>query len=385
MSYFETIQIGSAISQGSVSLKRYRPTPPVRTSPTLREVADAAGVSLGTASMALAGNGLVATTTRDRIGRLARQMGYVPNHVARSLRARRLNALGIVIPHSSAHVFSHPYFMELLRGVSEVASNRGFTVTLSVSKAEDSVDEAYLRILNSGRVDGVIVASASIHDPYLASLARSGHHAVLLGRYPLDPTLTTVGIDDRKGGRAVTDHLIGHGHRLVGHISGPEGHLSATDRAEGYRDALGEHGLPYRADLVLVGDYSTPSGYEIGLQLLRRRRRPTAVFVANDEMAFGVLQAARELGLHVPNDLALAGFDDIQLASVMRPTLTTVRQPIADLGSEAASRLIDLVLGAVSDVRHVVKTTELVVRESCGCSRTAISWPGEHGKQSVST
>jgi DNA-binding LacI/PurR family transcriptional regulator len=351
----------------------------MRAAPTLREVADAAGVSMGTASMALAGNGLVATGTRERIGRLAQQMGYVPNHVARSLRAQRLNALGIVIPHTSAHVFSHPYFMEVLRGVSEVASERGFTVTLSVSKAEDAVDEAYLKILNSRRVDGVIVASASVHDPYLAALARSGHHAVLVGRYPLDPTLNTVGVDDRRGGWIATDHLIRHGHRLVAHISGPDGHLSATDRLEGYRDALGEHGLPYPAEMVLEGDYSTPSGYEAGLQLLKAKSRPTAIFVANDEMAFGVVQAARELGMRLPDDVALVGFDDLQLASVMRPSLTTIRQPIAELGAEAASRLIDLVLGDVSEVQQIVKATELIARESCGCSRAAIGWPGERG------
>jgi DNA-binding LacI/PurR family transcriptional regulator len=339
---------------------------------------------MGTASMALAGNGLVAVGTRERIGRLARQMGYVPNHVARSLRARRLNALGIVIPHSSAHVFSHPYFMEVLRGVSEVASERGFTVTISVSKAEDAVDEAYLKILNSRRVDGVIVASASVHDPYLAALARSGHHAVLLGRYPLDPTLNTVAVEDRRGGWMATDHLIGHGHSLVGHISGPDGHLSASDRLEGYRDALGEHGLPYRADLVVEGDYSTTSGYEAGLELLKRSPRPTAIFVGNDEMAFGVVQAARELGLEPPDDLALVGFDDIQLASVIRPSLTTIRQPIAELGAEAASRLIDLVLGAVTEVQQIVKTTELVTRESCGCARAATGWPGGGGNNPAS-
>jgi DNA-binding LacI/PurR family transcriptional regulator len=336
--------------------------------PTLREVADAAGVSIGTTSMALSGNRLVAAGTRERIGRLARQMGYEPNHVARSLRARRLNALGIVIPHSSAHVFSHPYFMEVLRGVSEVASERGFTVTLSVSNAEDSTAEAYRKILESRRVDGVIIASASLHDPNLASLARSGYHAVLIGRYPLDPTLDAIGVDDRRGGWAATDHLLGHGHKLVGHVSGPAGHLSAIDRLEGYRDALGDHEVAYHSGLVVEGDYSIASGYAAGLQLLRAKERPTAVFAANDEMAFGVAQAARELGVDVPGDLALVGFDDLQLASVIRPALTTVRQPIAQLGAEAASRLIDLVLGTSTDRQQILRATELVVRESCGCS-----------------
>jgi DNA-binding LacI/PurR family transcriptional regulator len=344
------------------------PRLPHALAPTLREVADAAGVSIGTTSMALSGNRLVASGTRERINRLAQQMGYEPNHVARSLRARRLNALGIVIPHSSAHVFSHPYFMEVLRGVCEVASDRGFTVTISVSQAEDSTGEAYRKILESRRVDGVIIASASLNDPNLASLARSGYHAVMIGRYPLDPTLDAIGVDDRRGGWAATNHLLGHGHKLVAHVSGPAGHLSAIDRVEGYRDALGEHDVAYHADLVVEGDYSTASGYAAGLQLLRRKDRPTGVFAANDEMAFGLMQAARELGMEVPGELALVGFDDLQLASVMRPALTTIRQPIARLGAEAAARLIDLVLGTSNDRQQILRATELVVRESCGCS-----------------
>ena len=335
--------------------------------PTLRELAAAAGVSIATASMALSGHTAVATATREKVALLARRLGYVPNHAAQSLRARRQNALALVIPHSSAHVFSHPYFMEVLRGVSEAASGNGFTVVLSVSATEDSIEDAYLKILDSGRVDGVIVASAATFDPNIGRLAASGHSFVVLGRYPLDESINAIGVDDRQGAFAATSHLIEHEHQIVAHISGPSGHQSAADRLEGYRDALGVHGLPYRRGIVVEGDYSADSGYSATRELLANQQRPSAIFAANDEMAFGALRAAGEAGVEIPRDIAVIGFDDIQLASVVTPPLTTIHQPMAEIGSLAARRLIAILDGRATDVRQIELATKLVIRRSCGC------------------
>jgi DNA-binding LacI/PurR family transcriptional regulator len=333
----------------------------------LRELATAAGVSIGTASMALSGHPAVATATREKVSLLARRLGYVPNHAAQSLRARRQNALALVIPHSSAHVFSHPYFMEVLRGISEAASGSGFTVVLSVSATEESGEDAYLKILDSHRVDGVIVASAATFDPNIGRLAASGHSFVVLGRYPLDNSIHAVGVEDRQGAFAATSHLIEHDHRRVAHISGPGGHQSAVDRLEGYRDALGVHSLPYSSGMVVEGDYSVDSGYSAMRRLIAMQPRPTAIFAANDEMAFGALRAAGEAGIDVQKDIALIGFDDIQLASVVNPALTTVHQPMAELGSLAARRLMDILDGRPTAQRQIELPTQLVIRHSCGC------------------
>lgn len=335
--------------------------------PTLRDLAAAAGVSIGTASMALSGHPAVAEATRAKVTSLARRLGYVPNHAARSLRAGRQNALGLVIPHSGAHVFSHPYFMEVLRGISETTSASGFTVVLSVAATEKSIEDAYVKILDSHRVDGVIVASAATYDPNISRLAASGHSFVVLGRYPADSSVDAIGVEDRQGAFAATSHLIGHGHQLVAHISGPSGHQSASDRLEGYRDALGVHGLPYRGALVVEGDYSPEAGYAAARRLFGQQPTPTAIFAGNDEMAFGVLRAAGELGLESPADFALVGFDDIQLASVVTPPMTTVRQPMAEIGAQAARRLINLLDGQPVTARQIELATQLIVRRSCGC------------------
>ena len=320
--------------------------------------------------MALSGNLAVAEATREKVAFVARRLGYVPNHAAQSLRARRQNALALVIPHSSAHVFSHPYFMEVLRGISETASSSGFTVVLSVSAREGFVEDAYLKILDSRRVDGVIVASAATYDPNIARLAASAHSFVVLGRYPLDQSVNAVGVEDRSGAYEATSHLIEqHGHQLVAHISGPGGHQSAADRLEGYRDALGVHSLPYESGLVIEGDYSADSGYAAAHRLFQKRPRPTSIFAANDEMAFGVLRAAAETSVEVPKDIALIGFDDIQLASVVGPSLTTVHQPMIETGALAAKRLIDILEGRLGTPRQIELPTRLVVRQSCGCSQ----------------
>jgi LacI family repressor for deo operon, udp, cdd, tsx, nupC, and nupG len=317
--------------------------------------------------MAISGHPAVAATTREKVTLLARRLGYVPNHAAQSLRARRQNALALVIPHSSAHVFMHPYFMEVLRGISEAASGSGFIVVLSVSATEESIEDAYRKILDSRRVDGIIVASAATFDPNISQLAASGHSFVVLGRYPLDESINAIGVEDRQGAFAATSHLIEHDHQLVAHITGPRGHQSAADRLEGYRDALGVHGRPYRSGMVVEGDYSADSGYSATRELLAKQQRPTAIFAANDEMAFGALRAAGEAGLGIPKEIAVIGFDDIQLASVVNPPLTTVRQPMAEMGSLAARRLMAILDGRPTHPRQVELPTKLVIRRSCGC------------------
>jgi len=350
-----------------------------RSSVTIRDVAHLAGVAASTVSMALSDHPDIAEGTRRAVREAAAKLHYTPNHSARSLRGSLQRAIGVVIPHSSAHVFSHPYFMDLLGGIADVANAHDFVVLLSTARAEDDEEGAYLKMLRGQRVDGIILASAALFDRHVMELAVSGYPFVFLGRYPLNPGITTVGIDDVAGADLVTSHLLAHGYRAVAHISGPLRHLSAADRRDGYCRALARAGIPALDDDIIEGDYSEESGRRAAVRLLDRPTRPRAVFAGNDEMAFGALDVFRGQGLRVPEDIALAGFDDLAIARVMTPALTTVHQPIRAIGGAAAERLIALAQGHEVADRQTVLPVTLSIRDSCGAAPSRARHPAAEG------
>lgn len=331
-----------------------------------------AGVSAATVSMALAGSPRVAERTRQAVRRAADQLDYVPNSMGRGLRAKRLDAIALVIPLQSEEVFSHPYFMEILQGISEVADDADFTLVLSTSRGTED-DSAYRKLLRSRRADGVIVASAATADRNLDRLVASGYPVVYLGRYPHDASVCTVGIDDHGGAAAATSHLLEtHGRRRVAHLAGPLDHLAFQDRFEGYRAALGRAGLPHDERLVIsTGDDASESAGEAACHhLLRAGVDFDAIFAGDDEIAIGAMRALHKVGRRVP-DVSVASFDDIRVASVHQPALTTIRQPMRETGRLAARRLLGLLAGITPEPTQVVLPTELVVRTSCGCAEVS--------------
>ncbi len=318
--------------------------------------------------MALSDHPAVAATTKASIRQAAARLDYVPNSVGRALRARRLGAIAVVIPHSSHHVFSHPYFVEVLEGVTEVASAHDLTVVLSTSREEQDDEAAYVKLLRSRRADGVIVAAAAIADRNVARLAAAGYPVVVLGRDPQAPRVASVVVDDRGGAVRVASHLLSdHDLRSIAHISGPLGHRSAVDKLAGYRAALHEQGAPEDERLVAEADYTEAGGAAACERLLASGIRFDGLFAANDQMAFGALHTLRQHGMRVPHDLAVVGFDDIALARVIQPPLTTVHQPMAEIGRQATARLIELLAGKSPEPRQIELPTTLVVRGSCGC------------------
>jgi DNA-binding LacI/PurR family transcriptional regulator len=346
---------------------------PVATRRTLRDVARLAGVSVATASMALADKARVSESTKQAVREAAAALSYVPNSSGRALRAQRVGAIAVVVPHTSHHVFTHPVFMDLLEGVTAVANEHELTTILSTAPAEDDEAPAYLRILRGRQADGVIVASASVHDANVDRLA-SEYPVTLVGRRPHRPSLHCVGIDDVGGSHAATAHLLDvHGHRRLAHIAGPLDHQSAIDKHEGFRAALAGAGIAYDPALVLESDYSQEGGYAAAVRLLDGDRAPDAIVAANDQMAFGAIEAMRERGLDAPGDIAVVGYDDIGLARVMQPQLTSVRADLVEVGRLAAERLLELVGGdRPAPVQRELPTT-VVIRSSCGCSREGLS------------
>jgi LacI family transcriptional regulator len=335
-------------------------------SPTLEEVARLAGVSRSTVSRVINDRRNVRQETRERVREAIRRSGYEPNVVARSLVTNRTQIIGMIIPEAVTKIFTDPFFPLLLTGATEACNAHHHHLMLSLFTAAADRQGLYRRVLHSGYLDGAIVASAPADDQLVSDLLRDRIPFVSIGRHPND-RVHYVDVDNVGGARMAVDHLIRAGYERVGTITGRLDLSAGQDRLEGYRQALRSSGIPVDENLIVEGDYTERSG-ALGVQKLLPFS-PDAVFAASDSMAVGALQALRQAGLQVPGDIGLVGFDDIALASVVDPALTTVRQPIERMGSTAVELLLSRLEGSPDKMSHtnrIVLPMELVVRSSCG-------------------
>lgn len=329
---------------------------------TIKDVARVAGVSVATVSRALNGAENVLPDTRQRILDVARELRYIPSGAARSLITRRTDTIGALLPDLHGEFFS-----ELIRGIDQAARARGLHLLLSSSHDDADEAAAALRAMN-GRVDGLLVMSPHADADFLSENLPHNLPAVLLNSGVKQAGQRAFSVDNYGGARAITEHLVATGRRRIAHLGGPAGNFEARERLRGYRAGLGE-GM---AAQELQGDFSEASGFQAGQAILAlpKAQRPDAVFAANDIMAIGLMAALQDAGLRLPQDIALAGFDDIPIARYVSPPLTTIRVPIAALGSQALDALADLLEGEDPPTARrrpaTVMPVELVVRQSCG-------------------
>ena len=330
---------------------------------TLEAVARAAGVSRATVSRVVNGSPRVSPAIRRTVETEIERLGYVPNRAARSLVTRRSDSIAVVIPEPSNRLFSDPFFPRLLRGISGELSARDLQLVLLAP--ESPADAARVeRYLAAGHVDGVLLVSLHGDDPLPARLTARGLPVVVGGRPPEHAQASYVDVDNRQGARAAVAHLADHGRRVIGTIAGPADMGAGIDRLAGWRDAVRSAGLRADDDLAEHGDFSQQGGALAMERLLGRRPDVDAVFAASDLMAVGALQALRAAGREVPGNVALVGFDDSPVALLTDPPLTSVRQPIEEMGREMARLLIRTAAEPATATRRVVLTTELVVRRS---------------------
>lgn len=325
---------------------------------TIRDVARAAGVSVATVSRVLNGKSSVTEATQERVRAAIRELEYVPHGGARSLTTRRTHVVGVVLPEMVGAFFS-----EIIRGIDRIARPEGYHVLVSGSHSEAAETQAVLRALH-GQVDGLILMFPG---PGIESLDRSlpPQTPVLLLHGAGETGRPTLRVDNRRGARMAVEHLLDLGHRRIALIGGPEGNADAEERRAGYREALAGRGLTPEAPFELPGDFREESGFAAAARLAGLEPRPSAVFAANDAMAIGCLAGLRAAGLGVPADLSLVGFDDVPTARYLTPALTTVRVPIAEIGSRAMERMLAMVFGRDDPgEHHEVVVPTLSIRES---------------------
>jgi LacI family transcriptional regulator len=327
--------------------------------PTIRQIADLAGVSIATVSRVLNGRGDVSDETRDLVSRVIRENGYTANRNARGLSAGRTGLVGILVP-----LVYPAYFSAILAGAAEALSERNLQIVLSPTGHQHDREVSVLDRLH-GLTDGALIILPEESSDELERLLDSGYRFVVLDPLmPLDERIPSVSAAHMSGADQAMRHLLELGHRRIAQITGPRGWLATEDRRRAYRAALAAAGVPPDRALEVEAEPEIPPGREAAEYLLDLPEPPTAIFGFNDNIAIGAIQAARARGLRVPEDLSIVGFDDVEHATIVTPELTTVRQPLAEMGRTAVSLLIRLLERQRFETLHVELATRLVVRDS---------------------
>ena len=346
---------------------------------TIYEVARLSGVSTATVSRVMRDGGGFSVATRERVLATVGELGWVPSGSARGLVSRRSGIVGVLFPDlaksGDAEEESPLYVDQIIRGAERAATAAGDAVLIAATSSASGRDLAYSV---AGKVDGLVVLARSLSEDDLTSIGRSVPVVVLAddsARHAFD----FVGADNRSGASSLTKHLIDHGYREIAFIGGPAGAPDSVDRFTGFAEAMTAAGLAVGSAPDADGGF-TETGGERAMQAVLGQRGPSlrAVLLGNDQMAIGAMAALRSARLRVPTDIAITGFDDISSAQHLRPALTTVRQPIRELGEQSVRLLLERIADPRLDTRSVILPTEVVVRRSCGCRKGAPARSGGH-------
>jgi LacI family transcriptional regulator len=333
-------------------------------------VAERAGVSIATVSRAFNEQELVKEETRSRIIQIARELNYKPSPIARGLSTKMTDTIGVILPDLVGE-----FFMDIIHGIDEEAYKANRYVMISSSHSERNMVETLIEFMASGRVDGVILMAPQMHKEVEALLKKFRRPIVLINCCSDLENVVNFQIDNYQGAVACTQHLIGHGYKKIAIIKGPFANCDAQERYEGFRAALDNNSLAHNNLFEVNGDFQIKSGYYGFMRLMSQAQKPDAIFIANDMMAIGAYEAAKMLNINIPNDVAIAGFDDIYLSKLLNPRLTTMHIPISELGSKAVNYLLKMINKEVNPGLSYkeVLSTGLIIGGSCGCHNSSQS------------
>ncbi|HEY3345383.1 MAG TPA: LacI family DNA-binding transcriptional regulator [Anaerolineaceae bacterium] len=326
-----------------------------------------AGVSRSTVSRVINDHPGVKEGVRARVLGVIQKTGYHPNAAARTLASQRSRMIGLVLPRSVSSFFADPYFPRLTQGIATACNQYNYTLGLFLASTKEDEENIFPRVTRSGYLDGILLQSGQVGDTLMDRLIESKIPLVVAGRPPETKCVSYIDVDNVSAVYMAVNHLIRMGRQRIGTIAGPGDTTVGIDRKLGYLKAMSERSRPVDDLLVIEADFTETGGYYAMRQMLAAR--PDAVFAASDIMAIGAMRAIREAGLHIPDDIALVGFDDLPLATIPTPQLTTVRQPIDQFGFQTVQILIDLIENGINPPRRIIMDTELIIRDSCGASR----------------
>ncbi|WP_308909093.1 LacI family DNA-binding transcriptional regulator [Pseudokordiimonas caeni] len=325
---------------------------------TIRDISRLAGVSVATVSRTMSNPDKVSPATREKVEAAIRETGYMPDMSARNFSTRKSKTIVVLVPD-----ISNPFFSRVIRGIEHTAQRAGYSVLLGDTRGESEIEDAYASMVRARLADGVIQLNGRLP---MENGAVADIPLVNACDCVEDAHIPKIQLDNAGAARAMTEYLISLGHKRIGVAKGPSESRLTQERLRGYREALEAAGLPFDESLVARGDFSASSGRHAATQLMALGKPPTALFCLSDEMAIGAMHSVWEMGLKVPNDISIVGFDDILFAEYCKPPLTTIRQPAEEFGSKAMGMLLSLLQGA-----HLAETNqhlpyEMVIRQSAG-------------------
>jgi LacI family transcriptional regulator len=341
---------------------------------TLEDIAKQAGVSRSTASRVVNDDPNVSVSVRNKVQEVIRSTGYHPHAAARSLASHRSWMIGLVLPRSVSNFFTDPYFPRLTQGVAQACNQNNYSLGLFLVDTKEDEQRIFPRISQKGLLDGILLQTAEMGDKLIDRLVNSDFPVVVAGRPFNTDGISYIDVDNINGAYRAVNHLIELGYKRIGTITGRMNGTPGIDRKEGYLKSITDHGYDVDERLIVEGDFSENSGYQAMKQLIPHK--PDAIFAASDSMAAGAIRAVREADLHVPEDIAFVGFDDLPIATLLDFNLTTVRQPIIQFGAKAVDTLIDLIENGIKPSRRIIMDTELVIRDSCGASQKHLAKKG---------
>jgi len=333
---------------------------------TLKEIAKALDVSMMTVSRALNNKENVDPKTKKRVIEKARSMGYTPNHVAKSLVSRKTYTIGVVIPE-----LSHVFFAQVISGIENVAYQSDYQLILTNSAENFEREKKAIQTLQSKRVDGILVSNSetTTNFDHYRSVIKSGMPLVFFDRCISGLGASTVSVDDKSGAKNMTLHMIEHGYERIACLHGPNISIG-KERLDGFREAFAEAEMTVEENLLVESGFLEKGGYNAMDKILSQPREkwPRAVVTVNDPVAIGAIERIEEEGLSIPDDIAIGGFSDDIRAGLLRCPLTTVKQPSEEIGQAAAEKLIKIIQNSDEPPENIELKTELIIRNSCGCS-----------------
>lgn len=327
--------------------------------PTIYDIARLAGVSTATVSKVFNQSGSISEKTKKKVLDISKELNYQPNVIASALTGKKTFTIGLLIPD-----MVNPFFAELARNVEDRAHELGFNLVICNTDNDMKKEIKYVQLLRQKSVDGIIVATGVRNDEFLKELVVQHVPIALIAREMSVLTASTVLVDDFAGGYNATSHLIELGHKRIAIIAESMSVSSSKERVRGYKHALEEAGLSYDEDLILSTDFTIEAGRSMALELLSRKHRPTAIFACNDLLAIGAMQAAKENGIKIPDDLSVVGFDNTILASITDPPMTTVAQPIRAMGHQVVDLITEEINQTNKIKQRIVLLPELIIRSS---------------------
>ncbi len=329
---------------------------------TIRDVAKLAGVAPITVSRALNNSGYVSQATRERVKAAIEELGYVPNMLGPSLRFQQTMILAVVITD-----ITNPFWTTVTRGIEDVAQANGYSTILCNTDESESKQEQYLQMLLRRRVDGILLVPACSETKSIEMIKKQDIPVVVLDRQIGNLDVDVVRADSEEGAFLLVQYLLSLGHRNIAMLAGPKNVSTAIDRTAGYRRALDDAGNAVNEELIYWGNFTQESGYENARMVTDLDPRPTAIFAANNFIAIGAMQALKEKGLHIPEDVALVTIDDIPPAYTLEPFLTVAIQPADEMGRQAARLLLDRIKNPEDEsFQNVVLPTKMIIRASSG-------------------